>query len=86
MVRLAYLSGRARAELSRNERVYDSEVTVHVLAIAEAGKLIPMCAWCKRVEINGEWLPTPHRALAMIDERNTVSHSICPACVAQPTG
>jgi hypothetical protein len=63
--------------------VHDSEVKERVSAMAEAGDLIPMCAWCGRIELNGEWLRPARGALAVIDVRNAVSHSICPTCVAE---
>ena len=56
------------------------EVTRRILATYEAGDLITMCAWCRRVEIDGEWLLAPRAALTAIDARYTLSHSICPAC------
>jgi hypothetical protein len=58
------------------------EVTRRILATYEAGDLITMCAWCRRVEIGGEWLLAPRAALTAIDARHTLSHSICPGCTA----
>jgi hypothetical protein len=66
--------------------VHDNEVTAHILAIADAGALIPMCAWCKRIKVDDEWVLPPRVALNAIDVRNTVSHTICPSCAAQQTG
>ena len=60
------------------------EVTRQILAAYEGGELITMCAWCRRVEIDGEWLLAPRAALAAIDSRYTLSHSICPACAVVP--
>lgn len=60
------------------------EVTRGILAAYERGELITMCAWCRRVEIDGEWLLAPRAALAAIDSRYTLSHSICPACAVVP--
>ena len=57
-----------------------SEVTRRVVAAYEAGDLITMCAWCRRVEIDGDWLLTPRAALTAIDARYSISHSICPKC------
>lgn len=57
-----------------------NEVTGHMLATYEAGEMITICAWCKRVEIDGEWLLTPRATLTAVDARHTVTHSICPAC------
>jgi hypothetical protein len=42
-----------------------------------------MCAWCERVEIDGEWLLAPRAAITAIDAQFTLSHSICPACAAE---
>jgi hypothetical protein len=56
------------------------EVTRRILAAYEAGDLITMCAWCRRVEINGEWTLAPRAGLTAIDARYTLSHSICPGC------
>jgi hypothetical protein len=39
-----------------------------------------MCAWCRRVEIDGEWLLAPRAALTAIHARYTLSHSVCPDC------
>lgn len=59
-----------------------SEVTKRILATYDAGGLITMCAWCRRVEIDGEWLLAPKAALTAIDSNYTLSHSICPECAA----
>ena len=65
--------------------MYDGEVTAHILAISDAGSLIPMCAWCGRVRIDEQWVEPPRAALAAIDVVNTVSHTICPECAAKQT-
>lgn len=57
-------------------------MTRRILAAYEAGDLITSCAWCGRVEVGGEWLLAPRAALTAIDSRLTLSHSICPSCVA----
>lgn len=56
------------------------EVTARILGSYEAGDLITMCAWCRRVEIDGAWVLAPRAALTAIDARYTLSHSICPEC------
>jgi hypothetical protein len=56
------------------------EVTRRILAAYEAGDMVTTCAWCLRVEIDGEWLLAPSAALTAIDARYTLSHSICPDC------
>lgn len=59
------------------------EVTRRILAAYDAGGLVTMCAWCRRVEIDGEWLLAPRAALTAIDASYTLSHSICPDCAAE---
>ncbi len=59
------------------------ETTRRILATYEAGELITMCAWCRRVELDGEWVLAPHVALAAIEAEYTLSHSICPECAAE---
>ena len=66
------------------QRMVASEVTKRMLADYEAGALITMCAWCRRIELDGEWLLAPHAALTAIDSRYTLSHSICPDCAVVP--
>jgi cytochrome c553 len=61
-----------------------SEVANRIFASYEAGDLITACAWCHRIEIDGEWHLAPHTALAAIEERYTLSHSICPVCALGP--
>ena len=65
------------------------EVTRQMLAKYEAGELITTCAWCHKVQIDGEWVLAPRAALEAIDVHYTLSHSICPQCaeqVAKPPG
>jgi hypothetical protein len=64
-------------------RLVADEVARRILATYEAGDLITMCAWCRRVEIDGEWVLAPRAALTAIDAKYTLSHSICPACAAE---
>jgi hypothetical protein len=66
--------------------VYNSEMAERVLALFEAGVLIPMCAWCERINLDDEWLRPPRLALAAIDVPNALSHTICPSCAAEQTG
>jgi hypothetical protein len=58
------------------------DVTRRILATYEAGDLVTVCAWCQRVEIDGEWLLAPRAAITAIDAQFTLSHSICPECNA----
>ena len=62
----------------------NGEATRRILATYEAGDLVTMCAWCHRVEIDGEWLLAPRAALTAIDAHYTLSHSICPQCDVVP--
>ena len=66
--------------------MYDSDVTAHVLAMSEAGALIPTCAWCDRIQVDDDWVKPPRVALAAIDVRHTLSHTICPSCAAKQAG
>jgi hypothetical protein len=61
--------------------VAGNEVTAHIFARYEAGALSTICAWCRRVEVDGHWLLAPRAALTAIDADYSVSHSICPSCV-----
>ncbi len=67
----------------RRDHTDTGDVTRRILAAYEAGDLITRCAWCGRVDVGGEWLPAPRAALTAIDSRLTLSHSICPSCVAE---
>jgi hypothetical protein len=55
------------------------------MAAYEAGDLITMCAWCRRIEIDGEWVLAPRAALTAIESIYAMSHSICPECAAVPS-
>jgi hypothetical protein len=59
------------------------DVTRRILATYEAGDLVTICAWCQRVEIDGEWVLAPRAAITAIDAQFTLSHSICPQCAAK---
>ena len=48
--------------------------------------LLSSCAWCGRVRIDGQWILAPPAALAAIDGRNTLSHSICDECARALAG
>jgi hypothetical protein len=63
--------------------VVGSEITSRILDAYEEGDLIPTCAWCNRVNFDGEWLLASRFALTvLIDAPNVLSHSICPGCTA----
>jgi hypothetical protein len=68
------LGSERRKTLDRNDFL------AHIWAASESGKLIPACAWCGRLSIEGQWVAAPAGALLTIDERMTLSHSICPSC------
>ena len=59
------------------------DVTRRILATYEAGDLVTMCAWCQRVQLDGEWFLAPRPAITAIDAQFTLSHSICPDCAAK---
>lgn len=59
------------------------DVFSRIVAIYEEGGVVPICAWCGRVRIEDTWLVPPPTALAAIDVRNTLSHSICDACASR---
>jgi hypothetical protein len=61
--------------------VLASDVTAHIMTTYESGRLITMCGWCRRVQIDGGWALAPRAALTAIDAEFTISHSICPECV-----
>jgi hypothetical protein len=63
-----------------------NEVTRSILTTYEVGDLITTCAWCSRVEIEGDWFVAPRTALIAIDAPYTLSHSICPACARVQIG
>jgi hypothetical protein len=44
--------------------------------------LITRCAWCDRYEVGGRWLAKEHVAAFLRDDGSTVTHGICPDCVA----
>jgi hypothetical protein len=63
--------------------MFANEATRRILTAYEIGDLITMCGWCRRVQLDGEWVMAPHAALSAIDARCTLSHSICPVCAAE---
>lgn len=63
----------------------ESEVSAHILASYEAGVLMRVCAWCERIAIGEDWVFAPRSTLAAIDAAYTMSHTICPDCLAQAT-
>ena len=45
----------------------------------ETGNVVPVCAWCGRVRIDGEWDWAPTGAISAI-EPTSLTHSICTSC------
>ncbi|MBA3736009.1 MAG: hypothetical protein H0W90_12585 [Actinobacteria bacterium] len=59
-----------------------NDIFSRIWAVYDAGNLLTTCAWCGRVQLDGEWLVPPRAALDAIDEQNVLSHSICDGCAA----
>ena len=59
------------------------EVFTRIFTTYDEGHTLAACAWCGRVRLDGRWIVPPHAALAAIDARNTLSHSICDECVEE---
>ena len=65
------------------ETMVADDVTRRILASYEAAELIVACAWCRRVAFDDSWQRAPRVALAAIDDQLTLSHGICPSCIAR---
>ena len=63
--------------------MHPGEVQAKIAEAYDAGELIPACAWCGRLSIEEEWIVPPTGVLATIDEPLTLSHTICPSCLAE---
>ena len=65
--------------------VWESENTPglfsEIWTLFDRGELVPRCAWCGRVRVEGAWDFAPAGALEAIDARLSTSHSICPTCL-----
>ena len=57
-----------------------SQVFSRVWSAFDDGEFITVCAWCKRLQLDGTWVQPPRAAIDAIDERLTFSHSICEDC------
>ena len=64
----------------------EDDVSSHIWATFAAGGLIASCAWCERMRIDGIWLVPPPAALAAIDVRTSLTHSICDDCAQTASG
>ena len=42
-------------------------------------RFLHFCAWCRRIEADGQWLPM--EAILLNRKEKEISHSICPDCV-----
>jgi hypothetical protein len=51
-----------------------------IWAAFEDARMLPACAWCERVCIDGIWVVPSRAALVAIDRRYTFSHTICELC------
>ncbi len=47
-------------------------------------KFLKVCAWCKRVDAGGRWLPMERYFEAGFDQKTT--HGMCPDCYAKMAG
>ena len=59
------------------------EVITRIFTVYDEGHTLAACAWCGRVRLDERWIVAPRAALAAIDVRNTLSHSICDECVRE---
>ena len=58
----------------------DPDTFSRIWTAFDDARVLPACAWCKRVRIDDTWLMPSPAALAAIDERYAFSHTICDAC------
>jgi hypothetical protein len=78
--RVVLFSARLRAEEEREEPqpVLDPD------APRDEGDFLPMCAWCDRFLVDGEWLEVEEAAkrLELFRRRKMpeLDHGVCPAC------
>ncbi|HEY3542415.1 MAG TPA: hypothetical protein VGK79_07720 [Gaiellaceae bacterium] len=57
-----------------------SDTFLRIWTAFDAGEILPACAWCGRVRIDDIWLMPSPAALAAVDQRHMLSHSICDLC------
>lgn len=81
--RVVLFSARLRAEEEREEPqpLLDPDVP------REEGDFLPMCAWCDRFLVEGEWIEVEEAAKRLELFRRarmpTLDHGICPQCSGQ---
>ena len=68
----------------RSEKLRDSRQSLLDPAAARGEEILPMCGWCDRFEVDGEWVEVEEaaRRLELFNraELPALSHGICPAC------
>lgn len=57
-------------------------VATTVRRVAYLENFIVLCAWCRRIRLDDEWLPLEHY---LARHEATMSHGMCPACSAKMT-
>jgi hypothetical protein len=78
--RVVMFSARLRAEEERE----DAQPLLDPTAVRDEDDFLPMCAWCDRFLVGGEWVEVEEAAkqlqLFRRREMPTLEHGICPAC------
>jgi hypothetical protein len=78
--RVVMFSPRLRAEEEREE----PQPLLDPAAVRTEDDFLPMCAWCDRFLVDGEWVEVEEAAkrleLFRRSEMPTLEHGICPAC------
>lgn len=81
--RVVLFSARLRAEEEREER----QPLLDPDAPRDEGDFLPMCAWCDRFLVDGEWVEVEEAAKRLGLFRSTqlpvLDHGICPECSGQ---
>jgi hypothetical protein len=81
--RVVLFSARLRSEEEREE----PQPLFDPLAARDDDDFLPMCAWCDRFLVDGEWVEVEEAAkrleLFRRSELPTLDHGICPQCSGQ---
>jgi hypothetical protein len=81
--RVVLFSARLRAEVERDKE----QPLLDPDAPREEGDFLPMCAWCDRFLVEGEWVEVEEAAdrlgLFRRSRMPALDHGICPQCSAQ---